>query len=338
MRAVLGAARAGAWWEHKLAVLLGTGYATCAVAGVPILRHSGDLALLLGALVPGAVFVSVLNDVTDLESDRRAGKPNRLAGRPRVLAYAILAATILAGGLTAGLAWNDDALALVLYAASWVAFALYSAPPVRLKHHGALGVLADAAGAHVFPQLLVVTVVLHGAGRAFDPGWAAAVGGWSVALGIRSALLHQFADAQSDARAGVRTFVARRPRLARRAGVYVAFPVELAAFATMLVLAGGWVAAVLVAPYALLEARRCRRAGSNVVVVMPAARYRIAMHSYYVTFYPLAFLAASAARHHGDLVILAAHLALFPMGAADTARNVVHELRWPLPRAAAVNR
>src|SRR3954452_19684201 len=120
MSTVLQAIRAAEWWEHKLAPLLGTGYATAFLLGASLLDSAPALLLALAALVSGATFVSLLNDLTDIEADRAAAKPNRAAGRPRATSLAAVAACVIAGGALAAAAWRDDAAVLLLYAGAWI--------------------------------------------------------------------------------------------------------------------------------------------------------------------------------------------------------------------------
>ncbi|HEV3001357.1 MAG TPA: UbiA family prenyltransferase [Solirubrobacteraceae bacterium] len=338
MRNVLTAARAGEWWEHKLAPVLGTGYTTAFMLGASVAGTAGTLAVVLLALLPGALYVSVLNDLTDREADRLAGKRNRLAGAAPGPWWAAVGAAVLAGAAIGALAWRDDPAVLAVYAGAWVAFALYSVPPVRLKGRGAAGVVADAAGAHLFPHLLVVAAVLAAAGRALGGALAVAAGAWALAHGLRGALWHQLADAEADARSGLRTFGREHPELARRLGAYVAFPVEALAFAALLVAAGGAVAGALLPLYVLLELRRARRWGAEVVVVAPARSpaYRIALNEFYVALYPLAFLVASSVRHPRDLLVLAVHVAVFPRTLARLATDAYNELRHPRLPARAI--
>jgi UbiA prenyltransferase family len=332
MSAVLGAARAGEWWEHKLAPVAATGYAAAFMCDAALLDAAGTLGLVLAALLPGAIFVSVLNDLTDRETDRLAGKPNRLAGRRAGPWWAVVAATVAAGAVIGLLAWRDEPAALALYAGAWLAFALYSAPPARLKGRGAAGVLADAAGAHVFPHLLMVAAVLAGQGRTFGGAFTAAVGLWAVAHGVRGALWHQLTDVEADTRSGLRTFGRAHPDAARRLGTYVAFPLELAAFAALVVLAGAAPATALLPLYALLELRRARRWRAQVVIVAPARSpaYRVAMNELYVALYPVAFLVAASIRDVSDVVVLALHLAAFPRTLPRLATDLYYEIKWPL--------
>jgi 4-hydroxybenzoate polyprenyltransferase len=325
---LLGAARVTEWWEHKLAPIAGTAYATAFFAGVSLVDVAGTLLLVLLALAPGAAYVSLLNDLTDRDADRLAGKENRLEGHSPALWWAGVAAAVAAGVLVAVLAWRDEPLVLVLYTGAWIAFALYSVPPVRLKARGAAGAAADAAGAHVFPHLFTAAVLLEGE----SVGWLVVVGVWALASGVRGALLHQLGDVEADRRIGLRTFAVAHPRLAHTLGARVAFPLELLAFAALIVVSGAVLVAALLPLYALLEVRRTRRWGVPLVVVQrpPGPGYRIAMHEFYLVLYPLAFAASAAIRHPEDAIVLVAHLLLFPTTSLRLATDVVTEARHVL--------
>jgi 4-hydroxybenzoate polyprenyltransferase len=326
MRTVLGVGRVREWWNHKLAPVFGTAYATAYLGDVPLLDLAAPLAIVLLALVPGAAFVSLLNDLTDRESDRLAGKPNRLSGRSPAVAWAGLLATVAAGGAVAALAWRGEPWVLGLYAAPWVAFLLYSVPPARLKGRGFAGLIADAAGATLFPHLLVVAVVLEERHEPFISGWALVVGLWALAYGLRAALGHQVGDVEADARAGIRTFAEADGPRAVRVAARALFPLELVAFLALLVVAGSPLALVLLAGYGLLELRRVVRWGGTILIAGRSDRHRIAVHEYYVVLYPLAFLVSAAVASAADLLFLAAHLALFPGMIVRTLRDLWSEL------------
>lgn len=336
MGGVLGAARVGEWWEHKLAPVAGTAYASAFFAGASPLDVGGALLLVLLALVPGAAYVSLLNDLTDREADRRAGKANRLEGHSPVLWWAGVAAALLAGAGIAAAAWRDEPLVLVLYAGAWVAFGLYSVPPARLKARGAAGALADAAGAHLFPHLFTAAVVLIAAGGNADAGWLAAVGVWALASGVRGALLHQLGDLEADRGIGLRTFAVAHPALAHRVGTRVAFPLELLAFGALVVLSGAVLVALLLPLYAWLEVRRTRRWRVPLVVVQrpPTPGYRIAMHEFYLVLYPLGFLVSACVSDPRVAIVLALHALLFPVTLARMVRDVRNEALAPAPARA----
>jgi 4-hydroxybenzoate polyprenyltransferase len=332
--------RAREWWDHKLAPMLGTGYLTAFHLHSPLLDLWPTFLATLAGVAAAAAYVSVINDWTDLEVDAAAGKDNRLAQRSRWYPPAATGALLAVGVAVAILAWNDDPLVLALYAGPWLAFSLYSVPPIRLKARGAAGVLADASGAHLFPHMLIAVAVFHAANQPLEAWWLVAIGIWALAAGIRGALWHQLTDVEADRRSGVGTLGRLSPARARFAGE-AAFVIEMAAFFFLLVRSGGGPLAFgLLIVYAGLELARVRLWHARVIVVAPAPAYRIAMHEYYLLFYPLTFLIASSIRHPGDVLVLIVHTALFhrpPLLAAQEAKRSLVHLAASLRRRAAAN-
>jgi 4-hydroxybenzoate polyprenyltransferase len=320
--------RAGEWWEYKIAPILTLFYATSLLAGASILSAAPSLLLLLAALVPGAVYVSVLNDLTDRDEDGKAGKPNRMAGAPAWLALAIVGPAV-AAGLAVACWWRGDPLLLGCYLGAWISFTLYSLPPFRLKTSGVAGLAADAAGAHLFPTLVAVVLGFRAAGAPVDPLWLSGAGLWAFAHGLRGILWHQLLDSDADEAAGVRTFVQRVPRARAVAlGHYVAWPAELAALALLLSklgLAGPPIALLL---YGLLVRQRLKIFRVRAIVVEPWPRYLLLLQEYYILFLPLSLLVEAALRRPADGLVLLAHLVLFPVGVATAARDA-----WKLRRS-----
>lgn len=324
--------RAGEWWEYKLAPIFAAFYATALTLGVPVSSLWLALLTTLLALVPGAAYVSVINDLTDREEDLAAGKPNRLAGRSR--AFAAMLVAITAGtGVVFCVLWRDDVLLLTPYLGAWLAFSLYSLPPFRWKTRGILGVLCDASGAHLFPTLVAVILAFRGAGRPVSVAWLAAIGVWAFANGLRGILWHQLTDRENDRIAGVRTFAERHPpHVAMRLGTYVAFPLELLALASMFWLMRNLLPLLFLGVYAYVASKRLRHWKMNAVIVAPKPRFLIVLHEYYDVYLPVSILIASALRHPLDWIVLGIHLLVFPTRVRQTLRELrqlVAERRYP---------
>jgi 4-hydroxybenzoate polyprenyltransferase len=307
---ILATTRAGEWWVHKFSPLLATFYATVGLLGGSLLPLLGRLLGLVGALLVGAIYVSVVNDWTDLAADAAAGKANRLAGRSGRFIGLALGGCLLAGSAFGMYFWHLSHLVAGLYLAAWVVYSLYSLPPVRLKNRGLPGVLADASGAHLLPQLLVVAAVQAWLGRAVPGAWWVAVGAWALACGIRNIVWHQLGDAAADAQAGIDTLVLRwGAGRTQWLGQAVVFPVEVVAFGMVLGLGQpGW-ALGLLGLYGGLEWCRWRIWGYRPVVLAPDRR--IVLNDYYLFFYPLAFLLPQCLRYPADGLVLLLHGALF---------------------------
>lgn len=304
--------RAGEWWEHKLVPIFAVSYATAFTLRVPLVSLWPAAVTILLALVPGAAYVSVINDVTDRREDLAAGKPNRLVGRSRALVVLLIAIPV-AAGLVFAFLWRRDALLLSVYLAAWLAFSLYSLPPFRWKTRGILGVIADASGAHLFPTLVAVVLTYREAARPVDAIWLAAIATWSFAYGLRGILWHQLTDRENDRVAAVRTFAQRHPpHVAVRLGRFVAFPLELIALSVLLWRMQSVVPVALLALYGILVLLRVRWLAMNVVIVESRPHFLILLQEYYDVFFPIGILIAASIREPWDLIALAVHLLLFP--------------------------
>jgi 1,4-dihydroxy-2-naphthoate octaprenyltransferase len=315
-------ARAGEWWEYKLVPIFAIFYATALTLGVSLSSLWGAALTLLAALVPGAIYVSVVNDLTDLREDAAAGKHNRLANRSAA-AIAVLLALPIAAGLAFCWAWRDDPLLLVPYLGAWAAFSLYSLPPFRLKARGLGGVLADASGAHFFPTLVAAALVFRASGAEPVPLWLVSAGAWALVYGLRGILWHQLLDADHDRAASVRTFVVRQPRRRVLAlAHWVLFPIEICSFAFVMSQMTSTLPLLFLFLYGALVLNRLRVFMMQAVIVEPRPRYLILLHEYYDLFLPLALLIASAWRMPLDLLALAVHLLVFPRRLTQTARDL----------------
>ena len=316
------AIRAGEWWDYKLIPIVTGYYATALLLGVPLAENWPSLLVLVIAIAACAAYVSLVNDLTDLESDRVAGKVNRMAAiDPRSRLPLLLSP--IAVGLAVAFTWRDDPFLLGCYAGSWIAFSLYSLPPVRLKIRGLPGILADGSGAHLFPTLTAAALAYRDAGAGPDPAWLAALGAWAIGYGLRGILWHQLSDLAADRAAGIRTFAHRHPEGAAAIGHWVAFPLELAGLAVIVFrLAMPW-PVIALGLYLMLVALRLYLWEMRAILVTPRPRYLILLHEYYDVFLPLSLLAAAAAwRAPADLVILAAHLLLFGRRPLQTLRDL----------------
>jgi len=331
--------RAGEWWDYKLVPIVTFFYATALLVRADILTLWPQALLLLLSLIPGAAYVSVINDITDIRDDLAAGKHNRMAGRSRLFQAATVLLT-LTGGAWFFWIWRDGPLLLGLYAAAWIAFTLYSVPPLRLKSRGLAGVVADACGAHLFPTLVAVALAFAALRVPVDLLWLIGVAAWALGYGLRGNLWHQLLDRDSDHASGVRTFAQRHPpEVAARLATWFAFPLELAGLTVLLWKMDHVLPVLALAVHLCLGYRRVRLWKMRPVVADPKPGFFIVLHEYYDVLLPVSVLLASALSHPFDLAVLAIHLLLFHRRAADVAqdawklagKSVTAHLRRALP-------
>lgn len=279
------------------------------------------MALALLALVICASYVSVLNDLTDAKDDQASGKPSRWPRESRMLPALLLASCVVAGSGFL-IVWHKDTLLFCAYLFCWLAFALYSAPPFRLKARGIWGVLADASGAHLFPTLFAVLLVYHWNRTEAPAQWIIVISLWSFAAGVRGILWHQLEDADNDRKIGLRTFVCiRGTKVAERLGLFT-FLIESGAFAAMLWLTSSALATLLLAFYGLFALVRWRLLGIRFAFGKPGQASRPAMAEYYIVLYPLAYLLTASWQQPSALLLLLFHGVLF----SRQGRYLMHEL------------
>jgi 4-hydroxybenzoate polyprenyltransferase len=170
-----------------------------------------------------------LNELFDVDEDRRGGRANLAATVSRARMWGIIVlsagcamvlAALLAGAAGSALTAGELLLPLA-----------YSMPPLRVKERGWLGVLADAVGAHLYPAMLALVVVRHWSTRSDAALFAVAVAIWSLATGLRGILSHQLQSEEHDRATSLSTIVHRYGHATiERLVVFGILPIEVAAF------------------------------------------------------------------------------------------------------------
>ncbi len=276
------------WWVYKIVIILGTCFATSHLLKIPFNQLIPFLLFLLVSLIPGAIYVSLINDLTDLEDDLKAGKENRLIGKSQNIYFVSIAICLLFGII---ICFYLPKLALLLYSLAWISYTLYSVPPLRLKRHGFFGVLADALGANFFPQLYTVAIVTHWFNKELDIYWFSLIGIWSLFWGLRGILWHQLKDKANDQVSEIKTFVQKHNfEFVKNLGVKVFFPIEFASIIVILVYSRGYAAIIFLLVYFFLEWLRYSLLSAKIILLVPTNEYRIFMLEYYSIFFPFAYI------------------------------------------------
>jgi hypothetical protein len=310
---LLKATRSQDWWGNKLPPLLAIGYATALQGGVPLLEIAPKLLISLGAIIIGAVYVSLINDITDIEVDLASGKKNKMANLSPKIRWVIPILCILAGlGFIYTIA--DDQLSVILYTLPWISFSLYSLHPFRLKTRGLWGVFADACGAHLFISLFIVTSVSYYINQQIDWIWFCAIGIWALMYGLRGILWHQFTDRENDIEAKVTTFASKVDPLNFYKKTLLIMAFELAALLVIMQRIAGLFTLLFTFLYILHTVYRLTQRNQKIVIVLAPENqpYQMLMMDYYQFFLPISLLLTGAFIHSTDFLLLALQLFLFP--------------------------
>jgi len=174
-----------------------------------------------------------LNDLFDRDEDRRAGRSNVASDVSGGTMWTIILLSAAAALILAQIGGGVEAL--VLTAVVLFLPLTYSTTPWRTKERGWLGVVSDAAAAHVYPALLGAVIFVAQFHQTPSRPFVLGLCVWSLATGLRGILSHQIQGEQSDLRGGLRTVVhqiGRRPLI--RSIVFGFLPLEVMTFGVMI--------------------------------------------------------------------------------------------------------
>jgi 4-hydroxybenzoate polyprenyltransferase len=322
--------RAKDWWFNKipftsmlLVLLIDRG-----PLGAPALAAFAAVILCVCA---AANYGYALNDLYDVDEDRRAGRSNAAPqmGETRVRTIALLSAFALFGLSFVAAGWAGVGLAF----AEIILPLAYSIPPLRLKERGWWGAVADAAAAHVYPAVLAMLAIAHFGLPAPSAPVIGCILLWAAAAGLRGILSHQIMTADRDARAGLATLAhGGSPAMLRRIIARGLAPIELASLACLFLLRDQWLALTGLGAYAAIE---CLRAipgpiGSAAAPASAAPSIPLFDEAFYKAWGPILLTLAAARSDPRFLILLLVYIVLFRghiLRAALRLRSVAGALR-----------
>lgn len=269
-------------WRYKAPFLISIPYFLIFLGHIPPEQAAFGILMSCCTILGLAGFGYLLNDFTDQEEDRKAGKFNlllSLSALPIALLFLLfLALAILPWVFYFPKGWST----LGLLGLELLLFVLYSAPPFRFKEQGWLGVLCDAGYAHAVPAVLAALTFFYLGDRSFTGiiPLVLALGLWQGVVGIRNILLHMQSDLEKDNATGTKTLGVRMgserlERLLKRRMV----PFEVLAFSLfggLVMLEVGWFAVFVLIYYLQMIYKQVvvngkafpRRVGSQLTLLL----------------------------------------------------------------------
>ncbi|MGB0563767.1 MAG: UbiA family prenyltransferase, partial [Spirulinaceae cyanobacterium] len=157
---LLKLSRSQEWWLYKIAPLLGIACAQTLILQLPPGLATVSTLIAFLSIASVAAYGYLLNDIYDIEGDRQANKPNA-AAKLQPWQRVVFSLLFVCTGFAAPLLAHFGSIPLLLLGTNYLLPTLYSAPPLRLKERGVLGILSDAAAAHLVPTLFVAATFLR---------------------------------------------------------------------------------------------------------------------------------------------------------------------------------
>jgi tetratricopeptide (TPR) repeat protein/4-hydroxybenzoate polyprenyltransferase/SAM-dependent methyltransferase len=302
------------WWLYKIPPLLATGYASILLMDFPTVP---SILLNLGLLISLAslfAYGHIINDIFDIEVDRKVGKSNAMAqfmSWQRFL-FCILFITT---GFALPILMKFNTSAIILLAINYFLPTIYSVPPLRLKERGFWGILSDAAGAHLIPTLFVAATFLHFSTVASPNAliFSIIAAAWAFFTGIRGILLHQLWDRDNDLKASISTFVTQfQPESVRLWINRFVFPCEIILFSGLAVVLcqfSPWLLGFFTV-YVLITLAKLNVTQTSLEP-SPSAGKNIIPHDLYEVWLPLALAILLVTRNPAFIIFFGLTLLLF---------------------------
>lgn len=228
MLTLINKLRFGNPWKYKAPLLICWPYIMILLTGIKPLEAVYFILLAYSTLFGIASLGYFINDWSDINSDKKASKSNKMGELN--LGFKILILLILLSFSFVPWIWlPKNQYTYILLGAEILLFLLYSLPPFRLKEKGVLGILTDSLYAYIVPSMLAgLTFYLVGRGNYIDfEFFVLAISTWLLVVGIRGILLHQLLDYKNDLNAGVKTFVTIKGTSMAERIITALLPVEL---------------------------------------------------------------------------------------------------------------
>lgn len=325
---ILKVIRSAEWWEYKLPPLLAIGYATTIKSNGDLLEVRSHLLFLFFSLVIGAIYVSIINDITDIKIDRLSGKKNRMSNLSDFWHW-ILPISCISIGVACGKHMFPDKLSILMYSIPWISFSLYSFKPVRLKEKGIFGVLADASGSHIFTSLLMISSISFVLKHPLNWFWFIITGIWALCYGLRGILWHQFHDRKNDIRANVNTFAVHVFPAKFKLTQTMIFSIEVGSILAMLFYLNLLAPVLFLLAYLFLAIIRSAFLKYKAVIILSPSNepYHILMADYYQVFFPIALIVTAAIENPYIWIMLILHFLLFPQKIMLIVRDLIAFIR-----------
>ncbi len=166
-------------------------------------------------------FGYAVNDYSDIEVDKAAGKDKLISRLPRQKSVSILATLVVVGVLATALAPHHKLVSMLVAVGAYILGAAYSLPFFRAKERGVLGPIVSSFAQRGTP--VIVAGVMFSMDSQFTAAWVLL----SFLNGLRYIFIHQLLDEENDRVGNVRTFVTDNGAKVTRRLIVVVFVVEL---------------------------------------------------------------------------------------------------------------
>jgi|GEM_PF-1582638 len=187
------------WRSSKITPMFIAGYSWILIDNPSQSKSITNIIVSITVTSLYLAFGYAINDLSDKEVDRLAGKSNAMNEIKSAKAYLILSLLALMG-LMLLIPYYSQKWVLVLAVTSYILAITYSLPPIRFKERGIAGIIVASVSQRVMP-LLTAMAIFQNFSLIF---WVLIL--LFITIGFRWIFIHQIIDMPYDEKAKVKTF------------------------------------------------------------------------------------------------------------------------------------
>ncbi|MCO5231415.1 MAG: UbiA family prenyltransferase [Chitinophagales bacterium] len=310
--------RANHWWSYKTTPILGFIYLYCSYFNMLPTQLVAVIFFFIVSYIGFAGTGYAINDIYDIEIDRKAGKRNPFEGKSKFFKFKLLFFLSL-------LAWAPwiylrmPWYIIICFISLLLLLLTYSHPSTRFKEHPFCGPIWDAMYGHVLPVLITCFTFQQYVVKVPYNEWSFYLSLiiWQFFKGIRNILNHQLDDYDNDICSDTQTLVTIHGRTAihHRIMVYI-LPLEIGSLIVFLMTISSqfksiWAFIILFLlvyrfGHGLFKSKKWDKENHQ------KNSYLYFLNDFYELYLPYYFLLAFCFRQSEYILFLVVHILLFP--------------------------
>lgn len=207
MKNVISYLRIREWLDSKVTFMMGILLSFCFCINVEFDEAIVKTAAYFLYISMFIAISYVVNDFSDIEIDKKAGKKKVIADMPKWLVWLSLIVMATIGNFLIIVCSENKVLCIVLIILTYFLGLAYSSMGIRFKERGIWGLVECSFAQRCMP-LLLIPVLFD-----FDSLLMMLLSGWVILSfidGLRYIIIHQVNDLENDIAAGVNTYVRRK--------------------------------------------------------------------------------------------------------------------------------
>lgn len=207
MKNIISYLRIREWLDSKVTFMMGILLLFCFCINVEFEEAIVKTAAYFLYISMFLAISYVVNDFSDIEIDKKAGKKKVIANMPKWLVWLSLIVMAVVGNLGLIIYSKNLMLCVVLIILTYFLGLAYSSMGIRFKERGIWGLVECSFAQRCMP-LLIIPALFD-----FDSLLMLLLSGWillSFIDGLRYIIIHQVNDLENDVAIGVNTYVSRK--------------------------------------------------------------------------------------------------------------------------------